>query len=339
LYEVIPPLMNFVDELTNWYVRSNRKRFWKEKGVDDIDKINAFKTLHEVLIEFNKAMAPVLPFICEKIYQGLIDDEKKSIHYCDYPESNPKYIDQELEDSVDLAKKIIKSVRNLRVKLKLPNKQPLKSVTIISNNENITKQLGLIENLIMNEVNIKEIIIEKNVDKWIDYEFKPNFEILGPTLGKDINKIVKYLKNISTEQKNLLLENKTTEVDGITINLEDIDINLIKKEEVDGLDIVGEFCLLLDTELNNDLLMERMSRELVSYIQKERKIQGFDVTDRIKLTIVTNDKFVLSTVENFTPYISSETLSLDLVTKISDTNNEVHDRNVEILINKLANDS
>jgi len=339
LYEVIPPLMNFVDELTNWYVRSNRKRFWKEKGVDDIDKINAFKTLHEVLIEFNKAMAPVLPFICEKIYQGLIDDEKKSIHYCDYPESNPKYIDQELEDSVDLAKKIIKSVRNLRVKLKLPNKQPLKSVTIISNNENITKQLGLIENLIMNEVNIKEIIIEKNVDKWIDYEFKPNFEILGPTLGKDINKIVKYLKNISTEQKNLLLENKTTEVDGITINLEDIDINLIKKEEVDGLDIVGEFCLLLDTELNNDLLMERMSRELVSYIQKERKNQGFDVTDRIKLTIVTNDKFVISTVENFTPYISSETLSLDLVTKISDTNNEVHDRNVEILINKLANDS
>ena len=125
----------------------------------------------------------------------------------------------------------------------------------------------------------------------------------------------------------------------IAINLEDIDINLIKKEEVDGLEIVGEFCLLLDTELNNDLLMERMSRELVSYIQKERKNQGFDVTDRIKLTIVTNDKFVISTVENFKPYISSETLSLDLVTKISDTNNEVHNRNVEILINKLANDS
>ena len=339
LYEVIPPLMNFVDELTNWYVRSNRKRFWKEKGVDDIDKINAFKTLHEVLIEFNKAMAPVLPFICEKIYQGLIDDEKKSIHYCDYPESNPKYIDQELEASVDLAKKIIKSVRNLRVKLKLPNKQPLKSVTIISNNENITKQLELIENLIMNEVNIKKIKIEKNVDKWIDYEFKPNFEILGPNLGKDINKIVKYLKNITSEEKNLLLENKTTEVDGITINLEDININLTKKEKVDELDIVGEFCLLLDTELNDDLLMERMSRELVSYIQKERKNQGFDVTDRIKLTIVTNDKFVQSTVENFRTYISSETLTLELETKISDTSNKVHDRNVEVLINKLANNS
>jgi isoleucyl-tRNA synthetase len=339
LYEVIPPLMNFVDELTNWYVRSNRKRFWKEKGVDDIDKINAFKTLHEVLIEFNKAMAPVLPFICEKIYQGLIDDEKKSIHYCDYPESNTKYIDEELEASVDLAKKIIKSVRNLRVKLKLPNKQPLKSVTIISNNENITKQLGLIENLIMNEVNIKEINIEKNVDQWIDYEFKPNFEILGPSLGKDINKIVKYLKNISDDEKIFLLENKTTEVDGITINLEDININLTKKEKIDELDIVGDFCLLLDTELNDDLLMERMSRELVSYIQKERKNQGFDVTDRIKLTIVTNDKFVQSTVENFKTYISNETLTLDLEIKISDTANKVHDRNVEVLINKLANNS
>jgi isoleucyl-tRNA synthetase len=284
-------------------------------------------------------MAPVLPFICEKIYQGLIDDEKKSIHFCDYPESNTKYIDEELEASVDLAKKIIKSVRNLRVKLKLPNKQPLKSVTIISNNENITKQLGLIENLIMNEVNIKEIKIEKNVDQWIDYEFKPNFEILGPSLGKDINKIVKYLKNITDDEKILLLENKTTEVDGITINLEDININLTKKEKIDELDIVGDFCLLLDTELNDDLLMERMSRELVSYIQKERKNQGFDVTDRIKLTIVTNDKFVQSTVENFKTYISNETLTLDLEIKISDTANKVHDRNVEVLINKLANNS
>ena len=85
LYEVIPPLMNFVEELTNWYVRSNRKRFWKEKDENDIDKINAFKTLHEVLTEFTKSMAPVLPFICEKIYQGLNDEDNGSIHYEDYP--------------------------------------------------------------------------------------------------------------------------------------------------------------------------------------------------------------------------------------------------------------
>ena len=339
LYEVIPPLMNFVDELTNWYVRSNRKRFWKEKGVDDVDKINAFKTLHEVLIEFNKAMAPVLPFICEKIYQGLIDDEKTSIHYCDYPESNPKFIDQDLEESVDLAKKIIKSVRNLRVKLKLPNKQPLKSVTIISNNENLGKKIALIENLIMNEINVKEIKIEKNIDAWIDYEFKPNYEKLGPSLGKDINKVAKYLKNISDDQKKLLLGSETIDVDGLKINVEDIIVNLTKKRDDDGLDIVGEFSLLLDTELNQDLLMERMSRELVSYIQKERKNQEFDVTDRIKLTILTDDEFVQKTVESFSTYIKSETLAIDLNIEISSTNNKVHNKNAEILIKRLADDS
>ena len=339
LYEVIPPLMNFVDELTNWYVRSNRKRFWKEKGVDDVDKINAFKTLHEVLIEFNKAMAPVLPFICEKIYQGLIDDEKTSIHYCDYPESNPKFIDQDLEESVDLAKKIIKSVRNLRVKLKLPNKQPLKSVTIISNNENLSKKIALIENLIMNEINVKEIKIEKNIDAWIDYEFKPNYEKLGPSLGKDINKVAKYLKNISDDQKKLLLGSETIDVDGLKVNVEDIIVNLTKKRDDDGLDIVGEFSLLLDTELNQDLLMERMSRELVSYIQKERKNQEFDVTDRIKLTILTDDEFVQRTVESFSTYIKSETLAIDLNIEISSTNNKVHNKNAEILIKRLADDS
>ena len=339
LYEVIPPLMNFVDELTNWYVRSNRKRFWKEKGVDDVDKINAFKTLHEVLIEFNKAMAPVLPFICEKIYQGLIDDEKTSIHYCDYPESNPKFIDQDLEESVDLAKKIIKSVRNLRVKLKLPNKQPLKSVTIISNNENLSKKIALIENLIMNEINVKEIKIEKNIDAWIDYEFKPNYEKLGPSLGKDINKVAKYLKNITNEQKKHLLESDTIDAAGLKINVEDIIVNLTKKRDDDGLDIVGEFSLLLDTELNQDLLMERMSRELVSYIQKERKNQEFDVTDRIKLTILTDDEFVQKTVESFSTYIKSETLAIDLNIKISSTRNKVHDKNAEILISRLANNS
>jgi len=339
LYEVIPPLMNFVDELTNWYVRSNRKRFWKEKGVDDIDKINAFKTLHEVLLEFNKAMAPVLPFICEKIYQGLINDEKTSIHYCDYPESNPNYIDIDLEESVDLAKKIIKSVRNLRVKLKLPNKQPLNSITIISNNENLTKQLEIIETLIMNEVNIKEIKLEKNVDIWIDYEFKPNYEILGPSLGKDISKVAKYLNDISNDQKILLLESKFIDVGGIKIDLKDINVKLTKKREIDGLDIVGDFSLLLDTELNEDLLMERMSRELVSQIQKERKNQGYDVTDRIELTIISDDEFVQKTVEIFSSYIKSETLAINLKTKISDTNNRVHDRNVEISISKSTNDS
>ena len=339
LYEVIPPLMNFVDELTNWYVRSNRKRFWKEKGIDDIDKINAFKTLHEVLLEFNKAMAPVLPFICEKIYQGLIDEEKTSIHYCDYPESNPKLIDKDLEESVELAKKIIKSVRNLRVKLKLPNKQPLNSVTVISDSKNISNQLNIIGNLIMNEVNVKEIKIDENVEDWIDYEFKPNFEALGPTLGKDINKVSKYLSNITEDQKRSLLDQTSIVIDNLNVNVEDIDIKLKKKKDIEELDIVENFSLLLDTELSESLLMERLSRELVSHIQKERKNQGLDVTDRIKLTISSEDEFVHETITNFSKYITNETLTLDLITKKESSVNKVYDRFLDIFIERSTNNS
>ena len=163
LYEVIPPLMNFVEELTNWYVRSNRKRFWKEKDENDIDKINAFKTLHEVLTEFTKSMAPVLPFICEKIYQGLNNDENGSIHYENYPVSNQKLIDLDLEDDIELAKKVIKSVRNLRVKLKLPNKQPLNSVKIVTNDKNIEKRLLNISDLIKNEINVKNVYFDVEI--------------------------------------------------------------------------------------------------------------------------------------------------------------------------------
>ena len=175
LYEVIPPLLNFVDELTNWYVRSNRKRFWKEKDGNDQDKINAFKTLHEVLIEFSKCIAPVLPFTSEKIYQGLIFNENDSVHFCSYPEVNGMLINTELEESVEFAKKIIKSVRNLRVKLKLPNKQPLESLTIISKDYEITDKIELVKNLITNEINVKNILVDNEVNNWVEYKFKSDY--------------------------------------------------------------------------------------------------------------------------------------------------------------------
>ena len=284
-------------------------------------------------------MAPVLPFICEKIYQGLINEDKTSIHYCDYPESNSTFIDTNLEESVELAKKIIKSVRNLRVKLKLPNKQPLNSITVISDSKNISSQLNNIGNLIMNEVNVKEIKIDKNVEDWIDYEFKPNFETLGPTLGKDINKVSKYLFNITEDQKNSLFEQSFIVIDNLEVNVEDIDIKLKKKKNIEGLEVVDNFSLLLDTKLNESLLMERLSRELVSHIQKQRKNQGLDVTDRIKLTISSEDKFVHETLNNFTKYITNETLTLDLIIKKESTKNKVYDRYLDIFIEKLTNNS
>ena len=339
LYEVIPPLMNFVDELTNWYVRSNRKRFWKEKDENDIDKINAFKTLHEVLLEFSKCMAPVLPFICEKIYQGLIEEENQSIHYCNYPMAKESLIDSELEENIELAKKVIKSVRNLRVKLKLPNKQPLNSVKIITKDREIENKLIVISDLIKNELNVKEVLFDFDVDNWIDYEFKPNFKILGPKLGKQINKISEYLKNVDEITCDNILQGNSVVIDGIKISSNEIDVILNKKEEHENQDIVDDFSLVLDTSLDETLIMERFSRELVSSIQKLRKDTGLDVVDRIELTVTSNDNFVEETLRNHKEYVKNETLAVELKLKKENTQDLIYDKNVSLDIKKLANNS
>jgi len=173
----------------------------------------------------------------------------------------------------------------------------------------------------------------------IDYEFKPNFEALGPTLGKDINKVSKYLSNITEDQKRSLLVQTSIVIDNLNVNVEDIDIKLKKKKDIEELDIVENFSLLLDTELSESLLMERLSRELVSYIQKERKNQGLDVTDRIKLTISSEDEFVHETITNFSKYITNETLTLDLITKKESSVNKVYDRFLDIFIERSTNNS
>ena len=191
----------------------------------------------------------------------------------------------------------------------------------------------------MNEVNVKEIKIDENVGDWIDYEFKPNFEVLGPTLGKDINKVSKYLSNITEDQKKSLFEQSSIVIDNLNVNIEDIEIKIKKKKDIAGLDLVENFSLLLDTELNESLLMERLSREIVSHIQKERKNQGLDVTDRIKLTISSEDIFVHETITNFSKYIKNETLTLDLITEKKSTENKVYDRFLDIFIEKLTNNS
>ena len=339
LYEVIPPLMNFVDELTNWYVRSNRKRFWKEKDENDIDKINAFKTLHEVLLEFSKSMAPVLPFICEKIYQGLIEENNESIHYCDYPEADENLIDNDLEDNIELAKKVIKSVRNLRVKLKLPNKQPLNSVKIITKDKEIEEKLNVISDLIKNEVNVKEVLFDFDVDNWINYEFKPNFKVLGPKLGEQINVLSKYLKNVDENISNDILQGNGVVVDDIKVSSGEIDIILNKKEDNENQDIVDDFSLYLDTSLDENLIMERFSRELVSSIQKLRKDSGLDVVDRIKLTITSNDSFVKESLNIHDDYVKNDTLAIELNFIEEESQDLIFDKNVSLGIKKLTNNS
>ena len=311
LYEVIPPLIDFIDELTNWYVRTNRKRFWKEKDSNDIDKLNAFKTLHEVLLEFSKTMAPVLPFICEEIYQGLTNEENKSIHLENYPEADSKIINEELEEQIQIAKDIIRTARNIRLNLNLPNKQPLKTLSVITNNELLIKNIEVVKGIILDELNIKTIEYVKSVDKWYKFECKPNFAVLGPKLGSEIASFTKYLQSLNQSKIKEIINEGKLKYENFDILLSEIELRLVKENTADSHEIVDEFSINLDTDISDELYFERISREIVSIVQNQRKEMKFDITDRIQLEIVTDDTRAIKSAELFKDYISKETLATE----------------------------
>jgi len=311
LYEVIPPLISFIEELTNWYVRSNRKRFWKEKGVDDLDKINAFKTLHEVLLEFSKTMAPVLPFICEQIYQGLVDEENTSIHYENYPVANDELINTELEKEIKIAKNIIRSTRNIRLNVELPNKQPLRSLKIVTSDKRLQSQIKNVEKIILNELNIKNMTFENNISEWVKYICKPNYQKLGPKLGKEVNNLKSKLDSLQQEEIAKIIEQGFFNYNNQKIELDSLDLQLVAISDSLNQDIVDDFLVSLDVDIDDELLKERISREIVSLIQKMRKDNGYDITDRITTTIVSSDELLLSAIKYHQNYIKNETLSIN----------------------------
>ena len=314
LYEVIPPLISFIDELTNWYVRSNRKRFWKEKGVDDLDKINAFKTLHEVLLEFSKTMAPVLPFICEQIYQGLVEEEDTSIHYENYPVADNNLINIQLEKEISTAKDVIRSARNIRLNVEMPNKQPLRSLKIVTKDTSLQNEIKNVEHIILNELNVKEIIFENNISEWVKYVCKPNYQELGPKLGKDVNKLKSELDLLNQDEIAQIIEAGSFNFNNRKIDLHSLDLQLVPIAEKPNQDIVNDFLISLNTDIDDELLEERISREIVSLIQKLRKESDYDITDRIITTISSEDEIVLSAIKSHVKYIQNETLSVSFST-------------------------
>ena len=321
LYEVIPPLISFIDELTNWYVRSNRKRFWKEKGVDDRDKINAFKTLHEVLLEFSKTMAPVLPFICEQIYQGLVEVENTSIHYEDYPVADNNLINTELENDILIAKNIIRSARNIRLNVGLPNKQPLRSIKIVTADKALQAQIRNVEQIILNELNIKNIAFDSKTSQWVKYVCKPNYKELGPKLGKNINNLRVMLDSLNQEEIQNIIKIGFLTFNNQKIELTSLELQLVEISESLNQDIVDNFLVSLDIDIDDELLEERISREIVSLIQKMRKDSGYDITDRISTIISSTDKILLSAITKHQEYIKNETLTVNF-SSVSEAGNQ-----------------
>lgn len=309
--KAVRAIQKFVDEeLSNWYIRRNRRRFWASK-LDD-DKRAVYNTTYEVLEGLSRLIAPIVPFISEEIYQNLTG--KESVHLEDYPKYNSELDFPEIEEKMDLVRDLISLGRAAREEAKIKVRQPLTKIIVDGKYEKTIKDL---EDLIKEELNIKEIVYEKNLDKFMNFEVKPNYKVAGPIMGPNIGKFAEYLKNnpnyareATTSEfiKTITLNNTEYE-----INKDMIDIRIISKEGFNVQMLENKF-VILDTTLTNELINEGLARELVSKVQNLRKAHDFEVTDRISIYLEPTNE-VLEAVEEHSEFIKTETLADEIIIK------------------------
>ncbi len=299
----------FTDNLSNWYVRRSRERFWGSDMTDD--KAAAYTTLYHILVTMSKVLAPFVPFMSECIYQNLVrtfyEDAPESVHLCSYPEADKSAIDKELESDMDVVLHAVALGRACRNKVNIKNRQPLSKLFVLTDKQLADKTVA---SYIADEINVKEVALEKDSSKFITYELKPQLKTLGPKYGKHLNAIRQYLATCdnAVEIVDRVRAGKiySFEADGTTIELaeEDLLINPVNKS---GYSVESEsgMTVVIDTTLTPALVDEGIARELVSKLQTMRKEAGFEVTDHIVVgyvadgdsaRVLANDKGIQSDV-------------------------------------------
>lgn len=311
LTSVVRSITDFVSEdLSNWYIRRNRRRFWK--GEYDTSKKAVYKVTYEVLVGLCKLIAPVASYTAEDLYQKLVGDT--SVHLTDFPIYEEKYVNMHIEKRMDLVKTLIRLGRNVREDAKIKVRQPISEVLIDGKNEELISDLTP---LILEELNVKEVKFTEDIGTYMDYIVKPNFKVSGPIFGSKIKEFTNYLSTITNVQIDKLQAGDTIQIkidgESYTITCDMLDIRVKPK---DGFDVAKENndFIILNTDLTEDLIDEGIAREMVSKVQQLRKRENFDIADRITL-YYSGDEAVMRIVTNFTDYIKKETLALQLITK------------------------
>lgn len=315
-------IMEFVDEnLSNWYVRLCRRRFWK--GEMSEDKLAAYQTLYTCLNVVSRLMAPVAPFFADWLYRNLQDGamEKgpESVHLALIPVSNSEMINHALEERMAYAQKISSLVLSLRKKEKLKVRQPLQKMLIPILNDNFEKQVEGVKDLILAEVNVKEIEYVSGAGNIIQKKVKPDFKSLGKKLGKNMKAVADALASLSQEEIQQIEKSGSfeTSISGEIIQLTREELDIVPVD-IPGWLVATDagLTVALDIQLNDELIAEGMARELVNRIQNIRKASDFNVTDKIAIQLESLD-FVKSAVDKYASYICSETLAdkLDVVKK------------------------
>jgi isoleucyl-tRNA synthetase len=311
-------ISDFVQEnLSNWYVRLCRRRFWKGEYAED--KIAAYQTLYTCLLTISKLGAPIAPFFMDKLYRDLTQathtEKFDSVHLAEFPKYVENFVDKSLESKMGKAQTISSLVLSLRKKEMIKVRQPLQKVMIPVLNEDFRAEIMAISDLIKAEVNVKEIELIDDASGILVKQIKPNFKALGPRFGKDMGLISKKIQDFSQEKINELDRNGLLVIDlsgnSITLTKEDVEIS---SQDIEGWLVAnaGTITVALDITLTDELRNEGIARELVNRIQNLRKDSGFEVTDKITVHLQKNPALEKAVYEN-EAYIKSETLTKELV--------------------------
>jgi len=336
-------IQDFVGEnLSNWFVRLSRRRFWK--GDYEHDKISAYQTLYTCLLNVAKLASPIAPFFMDNLYKDLISVSGKenfeSIHLAEFPKYDESLVDAKLEHKMQQAQKISSMVLSLRKKEMIKVRQPLQRIMIPILDEADREEILAVENLIKSEVNVKEIELIDDASGILVKTIKPNFKVLGPRFGKDMRFVAQAIQNLS--QEDIAIVEKQGDI-SLIINENNVNLTIneveITSQDIEGWLVAnqGSLTVALDVTITDELRKEGNARELINRVQNLRKETGLDVTDKIKLIIQKNDILERSIAAN-EDYIKTETLTNELVfLELLEKGTEIafDEVNTKILIEKM----
>lgn len=313
LYNVVPALFEFIEDLTNWYIRLNRSRFWAE-GLSD-DKQAAYATLYTTIYELSLSMAPFAPFLSETIYQALKSYESRelpdSVHLCSYPEASTTMIKPVLERAVTRMQHIILLGRQKRNQARIKTKYPLARLTVLHRETELLDEIAKLEDYIQTELNVKEINYSTAESEYINLYAKPNSPVLGKRLGKRFKQFKDHIENLDSEAVDRFQEEGSLTIEGEVLESDDL---LVYREAREGTNAISDRYISIDlnTELNEELVKEGLAREVINRIQRSRKELGFNVVDRIRIRLSATD-LLDSAIDAHKDHIMNETLAVQML--------------------------
>ncbi len=311
LNAAIDPMLAFIDQINNWYIRRNRRRFWKSGS--DSDKLEAYGALYSALKTFTLVAAPFIPFLSEQMWQNLkTTEDKESVHLMDYPVYDARFRDEALEFKMSTVQKAVSMGRSLRNKYDLKNRQPLLNVQLVTRDSAERNVLESMKDTIAEELNVKNVEFHDKEDDLVTYTAKANFKVLGKELGKNMKAAAAVIAELTSDKiEQIILGNPVSiSVEDITVDLNS-DKVIVERHEKDNLKVVNDGTLTvgLDTQITDELKKEGYIRDLIRGIQNLRKESGFEITDRICLTVGGDDE-LKAAFDMFKALVEGEVLAV-----------------------------